>query len=192
KVFSASTSALMLPRRPSTSIRSSSQIVSSSSTGFCRGLSTSATRACAGSCSSSSRHSVVLPVPTSPVSWTKPPPPPLSIPNSRCARASRCPSPRCTKRGSGVIENGGSRRPKCDRYLGRRLARHVLGLGGGQDLDVLDPLRPDQQRVGQDHAEDDRHAAVERRGQLPLLAQQQHRQHDRVDRLQVHRELRGE
>jgi hypothetical protein len=38
-----------------------------------RGFSTSATSACSGSCSSRLRTSVVLPVPTSPVSWMKPP-----------------------------------------------------------------------------------------------------------------------
>ena len=64
-----------------------------------------------GNCSSSRRQSVVLPVPTSPVSCTKPPPPPWPMPNSRCAKASRWRSLRYTKRGSGVIENGGSFRP---------------------------------------------------------------------------------
>ena len=49
-----------------------------------------------------------------------------------------------------------------------------------------------QQRVEEHRGQDDRHAGVERRGQFALLAQQQDRQHDRVDRLQVDRQLRGE
>ena len=67
--------------------------------------------ALSGNCSSASRHSVVLPVPTSPVSCTNPPLPPWPMPNSRCASASRWRSLRNTKRGSGVIENGASARP---------------------------------------------------------------------------------
>ena len=47
-----------------------------------------ATLQCSGSCSSRQRHTVVFPVPTSPVSSTKPPS--LSTPYNRWASASRC------------------------------------------------------------------------------------------------------
>ncbi len=52
---------------------SSSQIVSTNSTGVNCGLRMTATSACPGMRSSSERTTVVLPVPTSPVSWMNPP-----------------------------------------------------------------------------------------------------------------------
>ena len=72
--MSASTSALTLPREASgTAIRSSSQMVSRNSGTVTRGLRISAISTPFGSRASSERTSVVLPVPTSPVSWMKPP-----------------------------------------------------------------------------------------------------------------------
>ena len=68
--------------------RSSSQIVASSSRRLSVGFRTSATSTCSGRCSSRYRQSVVLPVPTSPVSCTKPPR--SATPYSRCATPSRC------------------------------------------------------------------------------------------------------
>jgi len=52
---------------------SSSQIVNRNSVAVMRGLRISATSAFFGICASSERMVVVLPVPTSPVSWMKPP-----------------------------------------------------------------------------------------------------------------------
>ena len=69
-------------------ILSSSQMVSSSSIAETLGFSTSAMLACSGICSSRQRHTVVLPVPTSPLSRMQPPS--LLSPNIRCASASRC------------------------------------------------------------------------------------------------------
>ncbi len=50
-----------------------------------------------------------------------------------------------------------------------------------------DRRRLAQQRVHEHRGQDDRHAEVEQRRQLALLAQQHDRQHDRVDRFQVGR-----
>ena len=87
--FSASVWALMLPRLCVTSICSSSQIVARNSTTESCGFSTTATSAFSGMrFSSRVRTRVVLPVPTSPVSWMNPP---LSVtPYTRCASASPC------------------------------------------------------------------------------------------------------
>src|SRR3546814_8570060 len=57
---------------------------------------------------------------------------------------------------------------------------------------VFDPPPRAEQRVSQHRAKDDRHPQVELRRQLVLFAEQHDRQEDRVDRLQVHRQLRGE
>ena len=65
---------------------SSSQMAASSSFSSKRGLRISATSRSSGTWSSSQRQSVVLPVPTSPVSCTKPPP--SRTPYIRCAIAS--------------------------------------------------------------------------------------------------------
>ena len=59
---------------------------------------------------SSSRQSVVLPVPVSPVRRTRPPR--SRTPWSRCANPFCCLAPRNIKRESGELANGRSRRPK--------------------------------------------------------------------------------
>ena len=67
---------------------SSSQMVSRNSGAVILGLRISAISAFFGVCASSERTMVVLPVPTSPVSCTKPPA--SLMPYSRCASASAC------------------------------------------------------------------------------------------------------
>ena len=70
-------------------IPNSRQMETSNSTTDSSGLRMKATSAPSGSISSRRRLAVVLPVPTSPVSRTKPPS--LLIPYNRWARASACP-----------------------------------------------------------------------------------------------------
>src|SRR5204862_2748744 len=69
-----------------------------------------------GSRSSSSRHTVVLPLPMSPVRWRIVPS--CSTPCSRYASAFVWHAPRKTKRRSARSENGASRSPKCLAYDG--------------------------------------------------------------------------
>ena len=54
-------------------IWNSSQIAASSSSALRAGFRMTAARVPGGSCSRKQRQTVVLPVPTSPVSWTNPP-----------------------------------------------------------------------------------------------------------------------
>ena len=69
-----STSSFTLPTASSGSrMPSSSHSVSMNSRAFMRGLRISAISALSGCFASSERMMVVLPVPTSPVSWMKPP-----------------------------------------------------------------------------------------------------------------------
>ena len=113
--FRASTRDLALDRSLSDWMPSSSQIAVRNSTAVSCGFRISAMSTPDGIWPCYVRTNIVLPVPTSPVNWMKPP---LSVtPYMRCARPSPCRSLMNRYRGSGVIVKGFSLRPKKVVYM---------------------------------------------------------------------------